>query len=437
MEENPEESTARVANPQVEAPTRTKEKSERSWWRKSAPDQAPLVSSPQQSPSTPTSPTSPTTFEHTRFEFVLPSRTKLLTLNDVFPPTLTSDTNNSDDYYRDTITVSWDQTIESKRVSPKYPPHIQKENVPQNHTSNVEMKFMGAKQREVPTQPSIDPHNRDVCNFIPRKDAQEFKPQVQGDYYYKTEKHLSMLEKKENLHQRREVKQPQYDYYSSRPKPSVKPDTHNLPYNDSTHYRDSHRDYPERGRPEKYRDYPVSSSSSARTISSRERHHPSDALHGASHYAPSGYPESRSLRDEYRGDPGREHYERSRRYDREAAAQRYYEKELRAYRRARAERDRLMYDMSTEDMVSRYERRRQPEQNDYTYRERYHRSSDRISTYDEYERVVAERQRRALQERPRRPPDLSYSNADQQDPRWREYYRMKYDEARRQRQHAY
>jgi len=150
------EKTLNASLPIEEPTARIKEKSERSWWRKTDPDQENhVVHNSPELPPTPTTPTSPLPVESVRYEFVSPSRVKLLTLNDVFQtPTLMSWNNNTsvkrtkDDFYRDTITVSWDQTEPQKRHKPNYP-HLQKETRPSNPTKSTVMEFIG-KQREVP-----------------------------------------------------------------------------------------------------------------------------------------------------------------------------------------------------------------------------------------------------------------------------------------------
>jgi len=76
-----------------EPETRVKEKSEKTWWRRTG--SADVHVSPDL--PTPTTPTSPTLQETKRFEFVLPSQIKLLTLNDVFktPQTIATWNNNA------------------------------------------------------------------------------------------------------------------------------------------------------------------------------------------------------------------------------------------------------------------------------------------------------------------------------------------------------
>jgi len=397
-----EESTATVANSTklLEEPqTKAKEKSERSWWRKTDPqDTVPHPSPDLPKPTTPTSPTLPQ--EKERFDFVLPSKVKLLTLNDVFktPKSITW-TNQSvktvADVYKDTITVSWDQTIESKRVKPNYP-HLQK----QKHQPSGEKDFIGKKQRDAPQSTQ---KNGGVGSFIPRKDAQEFRPQTSYPEYY----------------------QRSDDYYSS--KRPVKADSHHLPsYNNDMHYND----YVDRGK--YFGEYPSSRSG-------RERHQPPvESMHGDHHYPHAGYSDPRSYRDEYaRGDPSREQLY-SRHYDRESVARVYYDKE-RLYHQnshllSREPKDRRhtpYNDMSSEDHLSRYEqrRRRDLEEQNYYHRDRYtesHRSSDRINNYDEYERVVAERHRRQLEERRRsRMDEYMHRDHHREDPRWQEYYRMR------------
>jgi len=397
-----EESTATVANSTklLEEPqTKAKEKSERSWWRKTDPqDTVPHPSPDLPKPTTPTSPTLP--LEKERFDFVLPSKVKLLTLNDVFKtPNSITWTNQSvktvADVYKDTITVSWDQTIESKRVKPNYP-HLQK----QKHQPSGEKDFIGKKQRDAPQSTR---KNGGVGSFIPRKDAQEFRPQTSYPEY----------------HQRSD------DYYSS--KRPVKADSHHLPSsNNDMHYND----YVDRGK--YFGEYPSSRSG-------RERHQPPvESMHGDHHYPHAGYSDPRSYRDEYaRGDPSREQLY-SRQYDRESVARVYYDKE-RLYHQnshllSREPKDRRhtpYNDMSSEDHLSRYEqrRRRDLEEQNYYHRDRYtesHRSSDRINNYDEYERVVAERHRRQLEERRRsRMDEYMHRDAHREDPRWQEYYRMR------------
>jgi hypothetical protein len=397
-----EESTVTVANSTklLEEPqTKAKEKSERSWWRKTDPqDTVPHPSPDLPKPTTPTSPTLP--LEKERFDFVLPSKVKLLTLNDVFKtPNSITWTNQSvktvADVYKDTITVSWDQTIESKRVKPNYP-HLQK----QKHQPSGEKDFIGKKQRDAPQSTR---KNGGVGSFIPRKDAQEFRPQTSYPEY----------------HQRSD------DYYSS--KRPVKADSHHLPSsNNDMHYND----YVDRGK--YFGEYPSSRSG-------RERHQPQvESMHGDHHYPHAGYSDPRSYRDEYaRGDPSREQLY-SRQYDRESVARVYYDKE-RLYHQnshllSREPKDRRhtpYNDMSSEDHLSRYEqrRRRDLEEQNYYHRDRYtesHRSSDRINNYDEYERVVAERHRRQLEERRRsRMDEYMHRDAHREDPRWQEYYRMR------------
>jgi len=437
------EKTLNVSLPIEEPIARIKEKSELSWWRKTDPDQDNHVvhNSPEHSP-TPTTPTSPLPVESARYEFVSPSRVKLLTLNDVFQiPTLMSWNNNTsvkrtkDDFYRDTIIVSWDQTKESKRHKPNYP-HLQKETRPSNPSKSTVMEFIG-KQREVPPATSESTKKNGVSGaFIPRKDAQEFRPsKPQEDYLYRSQELLRKLGKGDTS--TRDVKSRQsYDDYSL--KRSVKSDVHHLPHN----YNDMHySDYVDRG---KY-DYP-----SSRSVAARERHHlpHDDNIHADhQHYPHSGYSESRQYREDYgRGDPSREPYHRH--YDRESVARVYYDKE-RLYHQQnshlvdRDPRDRRhMHDMNGDmpEILNRYERRRREELEAYRYRDRGYPPSERINTYDEYERVVAERQRRQVyqgqQERRRssRPMEGDYQ---QQDPRWKEYYRMKYGEVRRQTNAAY
>jgi len=448
------EKTLNVSLPIEEPIARIKEKSELSWWRKTDPDQDNHVvhNSPEHSP-TPTTPTSPLPVESARYEFVSPSRVKLLTLNDVFQiPTLMSWNNNTsvkrtkDDFYRDTIIVSWDQTKESKRHKPNYP-HLQKETRPSNPSKSTVMEFIG-KQREVPPATSESTKKNGVSGaFIPRHDAQEFRPsKPQEDYLYRSQELLRKLGKGDTSTRdvnTRDVKSRQaYDDYSL--KRSVKSDVHHLPHN----YNDMHySDYVDRG---KY-DYPSSRSVAARERkrTSKSHHLPhDDNIHADhQHYPHSGYSESRQYREDYgRGDPSREPYHRH--YDRESVARVYYDKE-RLYHQQnshlvdRDPRDRRhMHDMNGDmpEILNRYERRRREELEAYRYRDRGYPPSERINTYDEYERVVAERQRRQVyqgqQERRRssRPMEGDYQ---QQDPRWKEYYRMKYGEVRRQTNAAY
>jgi len=213
-----------------------------------------------------------------------------------------------------------------------------------------------------------------------------------------------------------------YESYSS--KRPVKPDSHNLPS-----YRDhEYSDYVERG---KY-DYPLS-----RQMASHERssHHEEPQ-----HYAHSGYSESRpSYREDHyggRGDPSREHYSSHRHYDRESIARDYYDKERLYHHQNSLHTDRRhMYDMQSDmpDILRRYQRRRQDPES-YRYRERgSYNPSERISTYDEYERVVTQRQqRRQYHERRDRSSRGGVEPYMDQDPRWQEYYRMKYEMRRRQ-----
>jgi len=286
------------------------------------------------------------------------------------------------------------------------------------------MEFIG-KQREVPPAASKPAKKKGVGSFIPRKDAQEFRPaqpQVQDDYYYaRTQKALSMLERPPSKRDMRS-RQPYDDYPSKRPS---KPDPHHLP---PQNYKDML--YSEYDR-SKYSEY------SSRTMGGRDRYHQShgEDSHSDPHYPHSGYSESRTYRadykEDYRGDPGREPtYHRH--YDRDQVARVYYDKE-RLYHQQNShvppmERDRR-YDIEPE-ILSRYERRRREELEYARHRDRYHHPSDRINTYDEYERVISESQRRRVQER-RRPQDYV-----REDPRWTEYYRLKHDEMRR-RQNAY
>lgn len=440
------EKTLNVSLPIEEPIARIKEKSELSWWRKTDPDQDNHVvhNSPEHSP-TPTTPTSPLPVESARYEFVSPSRVKLLTLNDVFQiPTLMSWNNNTsvkrtkDDFYRDTIIVSWDQTKESKRHKPNYP-HLQKETRPSNPSKSTVMEFIG-KQREVPPATSESTKKNGVSGaFIPRKDAQEFRPsKPQEDYLYRSQELLRKLGKGDTS--TRDVKSKQaYDDYSL--KRSVKSDVHHLPHN----YNDMHySDYVDRG---KY-DYPSSRSVAARERkrTSKSHHLPhDDNIHADhQHYPHSGYSESRQYREDYgRGDPSREPYHRH--YDRESVARVYYDKE-RLYHQQNShlvDRDRRhMYDTNGDmpEILNRYERRRREELEAYRYRDRGYPPSERINTYDEYERVVAERQRRQVyqgQQERRRSSRGMEGDYQQQDPRWKEYYRMKYGEVRRQTNAAY
>jgi len=432
------ETTLNASLPIEEPTARIKEKSERSWWRKTDPadqEKNHVVHNSPELPPTPTTPTSPLPVESARYEFVSPSRVKLLTLNDVFQtPTLmfwnsnTSVKRTKDDFYRDTITVSWDQTIESKRHKPNYP-HLQKETRPSNPSKTTVMEFIG-KQREVPSATNESTKKNGVPGaFIPRKDAQEFRPsKPQEDYLYRSQELLRKLGKRDTS--TRDVKSRQaYDDYPL--KRSVKSDAHHLPHN----YNDMHySDYVDRG---KY-DYP-----SSRSMAARERHHlpHDDNIHADhQHYPHSGYSESRQYREDYgRGDPSsREPYHRH--YDRESVARVYYDKE-RLYNQQnshlmdRDPRDRRhMYDMNGDmpEILNRYERRRREELEAYRYRDRGYPPSERINTYDEYERVVAERQRRQVYQERRRSSRGMEGDYQQQDPRWKEYYRMKYDEMRRQ-----
>jgi len=430
--EGPREKTlnASLATSTIEEPTRIKEKSERSWWRKTDPaDQVEnAVHNSPDLPSSPTTPTSPITVESKRFEFVLPSRVKLLTLNDVFktPNTISNITKKTakDDFYRDSITVSWSQTIESKRHKPIYP-HLPKETRP-SKPSKVEMEFIGT-QREVPASVETTQKNGSAASFIPRKDAQEFrpsKPQVQEDYLYRTQKLLRALDRKRETSTlgKRDMKARQaYDDYSM--KRPVKPDVHQLPHN----YNDMHySDYVDRG---KY-DYP-----SSRSMAARERlHHVpvEDNIHADhQHYPHSGYSESRAYREDYRPDPAREPYHRH--YDRESVARVYeYKERLYNQQHSMMDRDRRhMYEMSdTPEMLSRYERRRREELEAYRYRDRGYPPSERISSYDEFGRVVSDRHRRTRGHERR-------NGYQEQDPRWKEYYRLKFDEMRRHRNAGY
>lgn len=426
-----EDSTATVAT-SVEEP----KKAERRWWRKLDPEQENNLPKNFDTPPSPPTPTSPlsSTIETKRFEFVRPSSFKLLTLNDVFTtaPSISwkkraKKTKEDFDFYQDTINVSWDQTIESKRQKPVFP-HLQKEEQAHSrNSSKVAMEFIGKQQREVPTVAGEEKRGSGA-NFIPRKDAQEFRPsrpQVQDDYFSRTGELLDMLQSSNKrdaymLGKREMNPSRHYDSYSS--KRTVKPDSHNL----SSYSENDYSDYVDRA---KY--YP-----SSRSMASHERSHHEEPHH----YAHAGYAEARPYRDEHYGrgehHTSRDHY---RHYDRESIARDYYDKE-RLYHQMHRDR-RHMYDMQTEaDILRRYERRRQDPES-YRYRDRGpYSASDRISTYDEYERVVTQRQQRRQQlherERRHRARAAEPQYPVEQDPRWREYYRMKYDELRR-RQNAY
>jgi len=448
-----EESTATVAtflDRIVEPEVKTPEKSERSWWRRPGPKDQENNSNLENSfelPSSPPTPTSPisSTIEHKRFEFVLPPRVKLLTLNDVFkiPQSISwnknvKKTKEDFDFYKDTINVPWNQTIESLRHNPIYP-HTQEETYPLK-SSKVAMQFIGKQTREVPPA-SGGEKKGSGANFIPRKDAQEFRPsrpQVQDDYFSRTGKLLNMLQtsnKRETTSMlgKREMNpsQPYESYSSKRP---VKPDSHNLPS-----YQDQkYADYVDRG---KYADYPPSRQ---RASHERSSHH-EEPQHN---YAHPGYSESRpSYReDQYgggRGDSSRERYSSHRQYDRESIARDYYDKErLYHHQNSLHQTDRRhMYDMQSDmpDILRRYQRRRQDPESYQRYRERgsYNPSaSERISTYDEYERVVTQRQQRRQyherRDRSSRAAAEPYMDDRAKNTRWQEYYRMKYEMKRRQ-----
>lgn len=396
---------------------RSKEKSERSWWRKT--DDSFTQPEISDKPPTPTTPTSPAfqAKEQLRYDFFLQPRPKLLTLNDVFdtPKTiLWSNTSkfSKEDFYRDTIKVSWDQTDESKRKEANYSILKKRklEKMKETHTqpqpSKVETEFTG--MREVPHSKATLKKNGDLGGFIPRKDAQEFRPALTQEY-------------KDYFNRHHEE--------NSASKRAVKPDSHHLP---SSYMESNYSEYTRES------DYPPMSMQQDRNsdmyyngVPDSYRRENADAYRRD----PDNYRrdhDSYRRDDNYRRDPAREAYA-SRQYEREAIARRYYEKE-RQYnqnqtldRSSRDPRER-MYDMTQEEMMhARYAERRR--RDDYSYQvERDSRAFDRIATYDEYSRVMMERNRalelRRQEQRRRMRHDPS---EDVRDPRTNLYYRMKQD----------
>lgn len=476
--------TDRIADPDsISAIQEPKaQKSEKTWWRKGGecPNPPPK---PKTIPNTPTTPNTPALTdsefqENIRYDYILEPRKKRKTLNDYFktPKSITwkeSKKFETADFYKDTITVSWDQSKENLRKEPNWPQlQKEKENHPHPFPSNdnkvITMEFLGPKRDPIPAGEKLSKKNgvsnhNSAFEFKLAKDAVPFRPST--------------------LPGEKDAYPLNYDEYNLNKRP-VKPDTHHLPANyylndkygpseNNPYAREkyetdkyaSEKYPPEKYPSEKYpsekyssdkypsekysseyssRDSEYSSRSSLSRSMQHERH--GDMYN---HYPHTGYSEVRS----HRADPSREHYHSRRQYDRdprdsrEAARMRYYESKYgermpSSYRRGDA-RDR--YEISEKLYREERERRRRDEYLREPYYDRYRdressrRRSSLASRHEEHYDRMVERQRYLMEMRRQgrgsggsrySSYDEYSSSRDRNDPRpaLLDYYRMKQQE---------
>jgi len=153
----------------------------------------------------------------------------LLRLNDVFPSKEMSWSGkiaNIDDIYRDTLVVSWDQTVQSKRKKPNY------SSLNSHHSQKPQptgMEFMSKDStgmHSVNTSSQL-PSKKVTSDFVPRKDAPEFQ-----SYIHKEKK---------------DVPRHEYSSREERDKRVMRPEPHNLSHNydyppEYGYSREYHRD---------------------------------------------------------------------------------------------------------------------------------------------------------------------------------------------------